>query len=112
LEGIICPEKSIAQNGIVCRPVIVHAVLMVYTVNMYEYKTSGTCSSMIRFDIKEGKIRSLSFDGGCDGNLKALGILLEGMDAAEAAKKLKGLICDGRKTSCADQLARAIEQYA
>jgi uncharacterized protein (TIGR03905 family) len=78
---------------------------------MYEYKTSGTCSTMIRFDIKDGKIRSLSFENGCDGNLKALCILLEGMDSGEAVKKLKGLACDDRKTSCADQLARAILQY-
>jgi len=78
---------------------------------MYEYKTSGTCSTMIHFDLKDGKVRSLSFDGGCNGNLKALGILVEGMDTGEAVKKLKGITCDDRKTSCADQLARAIEQY-
>ena len=76
---------------------------------MYEYRPKGTCSSLIRFDINNGKIHSLSFEDGCDGNLKALGILLEGMDAAEAAGKLKGINCDGRGTSCADQLARAIE---
>jgi uncharacterized protein (TIGR03905 family) len=76
---------------------------------MYEYKPKGTCSSLIRFDINEGKIHSLSFEDGCNGNLKALGILMEGMDAVEAAKKLKGLTCDKRKTSCADQLAMAIE---
>jgi uncharacterized protein (TIGR03905 family) len=79
---------------------------------MYTYKTQGTCSSTIRFDLKEGKIYSLSFEDGCDGNLKALGVLLEGADAGEAAKKLKGLRCGRRKTSCADQLAQAIEQYA
>jgi len=66
---------------------------------------------MIRFDIKDGKIKSLSFENGCDGNLKALSILLEGMDAAEAAKKLKGLDCDSRGTSCADQLSLAILEH-
>ena len=79
--------------------------------DMYEYKTKGTCSTKIHFDIKDGKIRSLSFENGCDGNLKALGILVEGMDAGKVVKKLKGLHCDDRKTSCADQLARAIEKY-
>jgi uncharacterized protein (TIGR03905 family) len=78
---------------------------------MNTFKTKGTCSSAIHFDLQDGKVHSLSFDGGCDGNLKALGILLEGMDAGEAVKKLKGLRCGRRKTSCADQLAQALEQY-
>jgi uncharacterized protein (TIGR03905 family) len=78
---------------------------------MYEYKTKGTCSRKITFDIIDGKIRSVAFVDGCDGNLKALGILLEGMDASEAVKKLKGLRCEDKKTSCADQFARAVELY-
>jgi uncharacterized protein (TIGR03905 family) len=78
---------------------------------MFEYKTKGTCSTKIHFDLAEGKIHSLSFDDGCEGNLSALGVLLEGMEAAEAVKKLKGLRCGKRKTSCADQLAQAIEQF-
>jgi uncharacterized protein (TIGR03905 family) len=77
---------------------------------MYKYKTSGTCSTKIHFDIKDGKVCSVSFEDGCDGNLKALGILTEGMDAGEVVKKLKGNRCGDRETSCADQLARAIEQ--
>jgi len=77
---------------------------------MYEYKTRGTCSTKISYDIKDGKVCSVSFEDGCDGNLKALGILTEGMDAVEVVKKLKGLECEKRKTSCADQLATAIEQ--
>ena len=77
----------------------------------YSYETSGTCSSRINFELSDGKIHRLSFENGCNGNLKALGILAEGMDAAELARKLKGLKCGGRDTSCADQLARAIEQF-
>ena len=77
---------------------------------MYEYKTKRTCSSKIHFDIKDGKVCSVSFEGGCDGNLKAISILAEGMDAAELVKKLKGNQCDKRGTSCADQLAIAIER--
>ncbi|MDR0315588.1 MAG: TIGR03905 family TSCPD domain-containing protein [Treponema sp.] len=78
---------------------------------MFEYKTSGTCSTKILFELRDGKVYSASFEDGCNGNLKALGILVEGMNAAEVIKKLKGLRCGGKKTSCADQLARAIEQY-
>jgi uncharacterized protein (TIGR03905 family) len=78
---------------------------------MYEYVTKGTCSSRINFDLVDGKIRSLSFEDGCDGNLKAIGALLEGADAKEAIKKLKGLRCGNKNTSCADQLAMALELH-
>jgi len=77
---------------------------------MYEYEPIGTCSSKIRFDIIDGKLSSVSFENGCNGNLKALSILTEGMDAAEVVRRLKGLNCDERKTSCGDQLAKAIEE--
>jgi len=77
---------------------------------MFEYKTSGTCSSKIHFELRDGRVHSVSFEDGCDGNLKALSILVEGMDAGELIKKLKGLRCGRKKTSCADQLAAAIEQ--
>ena len=78
---------------------------------MFEYKTSGTCSTKINFELAEGRLHAVSFEDGCEGNLKALGVLLEGMDAEEAVKKLKGLRCGRRKTSCADQLSKAIEQF-
>jgi uncharacterized protein (TIGR03905 family) len=78
---------------------------------MHEYKTRGTCSTKIAFDIEGGKIHNVSFKDGCDGNLKAIGILVEGMDALEVIKKLKGNTCENKKTSCADQLAKAIEQH-
>jgi uncharacterized protein (TIGR03905 family) len=77
---------------------------------MYEYKTAGTCSTKINFSIEDGKLYSIKFEGGCNGNLKAISALLEGMDASFAVKRLKGLRCDNRGTSCADQLVRAIEQ--
>jgi len=72
------------------------------------YKTTGTCSTEINFQLRDGKVHSVSFENGCDGNLKALGILTEGMDANELVKKLKGLRCGGKKTSCGDQLATAV----
>ncbi|MDR1803851.1 MAG: TIGR03905 family TSCPD domain-containing protein [Treponema sp.] len=78
----------------------------------YSYETNGTCSSRIDFELADGKIHRLSFEDGCNGNLKALGILAEGMDAAELARKLKGLKCGQRDTSCADQLAKAIERFS
>jgi len=79
--------------------------------NMYEYNTEGTCSTKINFNIEDGKLNSIKFEGGCNGNLKAISALLEGMDASFAVKKLKGIKCGNRDTSCADQLARAIEQF-
>jgi len=74
------------------------------------YKTRGTCSTEINFELRDGKVHSVSFENGCDGNLKALGILAEGMDACELVKKLKGLRCGRKKTSCGDQLATAVAQ--
>lgn len=76
---------------------------------MFQYKTQGVCASLINFDINGSKLRDVSFEGGCNGNLKAIGILVEGMDAREAVTKLKGNRCGARPTSCADQLALAIE---
>jgi uncharacterized protein (TIGR03905 family) len=75
---------------------------------MYKFKPSGVCSSEINFGLSDGKLHSVSFVNGCDGNLKALGILAEGMDADELVKKLKGLRCGRKNTSCADQLAAAV----
>jgi len=76
----------------------------------YNYRTHGTCSRMIDFDIVDGKLHDISFFNGCDGNLKAIGKLLEGADAKEAANTLRGNTCGHRNTSCADQLARAIDE--
>ncbi|MDR2103352.1 MAG: TIGR03905 family TSCPD domain-containing protein [Treponema sp.] len=77
---------------------------------MFEYETAGTCSTKIHFDLKDNRVRSVSFENGCNGNLKALSILVEGMDREELVKRLKGVQCKTRGTSCADQLARAVEK--
>lgn len=74
----------------------------------HEYSPKGVCSQKITFDIEDGKIFNLSFMGGCNGNLKAIGRLTEGCDAREIAEKLRGNTCGPRDTSCADQLSRAI----
>jgi uncharacterized protein (TIGR03905 family) len=77
---------------------------------MFEYKTSGTCSTKICFDIKDDKIYNVSFENGCNGNLKSISILVDGMETGELIKKLKGVTCGRRSTSCGDQLAKAVEQ--
>lgn len=77
---------------------------------MNTYMTKGTCSRAIHFDIKDGKLTNVQFVGGCNGNTQGVAALVEGMDAKEAVKRLKGINCNGRGTSCPDQLARAIEQ--
>lgn len=77
----------------------------------YNYKTEGTCSRQISFDIDdEGKLHNVSFVGGCNGNLKAIGKLVEGQDAKHVVELLSGNQCGPRPTSCADQLARAIKE--
>lgn len=76
-----------------------------------DYKTRGTCAVMIHFDIdEEKKLRNVKFDGGCNGNLKAIGKLVEGREASEVRDILKGNICGMKDTSCADQLSLAIEE--
>lgn len=76
----------------------------------YTYKTSGTCSRAISFEIEEGKVKNVSFQGGCNGNLKGISALVEGMDAADAIEKLRGIKCGFKDTSCPDQLSKALDQ--
>ena len=74
------------------------------------YRPQGVCASRIEFEIIDGKIHGVAIFGGCTGNNKAVAALVEGMSATEAVKKLRGIQCRNG-TSCADQLARAIEIY-
>ena len=76
----------------------------------YSFKPSGVCSTKIDFDIEDGKLRNVAFQSGCSGNLKAIGLLVEGQDAKDIAATLKGNACGYKNTSCADQLSRAIMQ--
>lgn len=76
----------------------------------YTYKTRGVCSQVIDFDLEDGKLHNISFLGGCNGNLKAISKLLEGADASFAVERLAGNRCGGKDTSCADQLAIAVQQ--
>ena len=73
------------------------------------YKTQGVCARSITFTKNDdGTITNISFDGGCNGNLKAISKLCDGMTAEEINKKLAGNLCGFKNTSCADQLARAV----
>ena len=74
----------------------------------YQYRTQGTCSEMIEFEIVDGKLHNVQFYGGCHGNLQGIGKLVEGMDANEVIAKLGGIRCGYKDTSCPDQLSRAI----
>lgn len=76
----------------------------------YVFKPSGVCSTKVEFDIDNGRLHDVKFTGGCNGNLKGIGRLVEGMEAKDVAEKLRGTICGFKKTSCPDQLAQAIEQ--
>ena len=75
---------------------------------MYEYKTSGTCSRSILFDIEDGKVKNVQFIGGCNGNLKGIAALIEGMDMDTVIERVQGITCGMKKTSCPDQLAQAL----
>ena len=75
---------------------------------MYEFKTSGTCSQRILFDIEDGKVRNVKFIGGCNGNLKGIAALVEGMDVDTVIERVQGVTCGMRKTSCPDHLAQAL----
>ena len=78
---------------------------------MYEYITKGTCAVKINVDIdSEGKVHNVSFLRGCNGNLKAIGKLVEGMDAKRVIEILEGNTCGMKTTSCADQLAKALKE--
>ena len=76
----------------------------------YQYKTKNTCSQLIDFDIEDDKITNVSFTGGCNGNLKAISILVNGMTVSQIEEKRKGNLRGTRSTPCADQLAIAVRE--
>ena len=75
----------------------------------YTYVPRGVCSRLIELDIEDNKIKSCRFMGGCNGNLQGIGKLVQGMDVDEAIKRLEGIDCSGRGTSCPDQLSKALK---
>ena len=74
----------------------------------YTYHPEGVCSVQIDYDIEDGRIYNLKYIGGCNGNLKAIGSLVEGMKIEDVIEKLKGIECGAKGTSCGDQLARSL----
>ena len=76
----------------------------------YEYKTKGTCSQRILFDIEDGKVKNIQFIGGCNGNLQGIGRLAEGMNVEDVIERIEGIHCGIKPTSCPDQLARALKE--
>ena len=78
---------------------------------MNTYKTHGTCSREIQFEIEDNKVKEVRFIGGCPGNTQGVSALVRGYDIDEAIARMKGIDCAGKGTSCPDQLARALEEY-
>ena len=76
----------------------------------YTYKTYGTCSTKIDFEVEDGIVKNVKFTNGCNGNLKAISALVEGRKKEEVINILKGIKCGFKDTSCGDQLARALEE--
>lgn len=76
-----------------------------------KYKTQGVCSQEIDFEVENNKLVQVQFVGGCSGNTQGVARLVEGMDVDEAIKRLEGIQCGYRPTSCPDQLAQALKQY-
>lgn len=76
----------------------------------YDFTPQGVCADRIRFVIENEVLVRVIFDSGCEGNLQAIGRLVEGMKVREVIQKLKGIDCEGKHTSCPDQLARALEK--
>ena len=75
----------------------------------FEYKTKGTCSQHILFEVDEGKVKNVQFIGGCNGNLKGIGSLVDGMEIDHVISRLEGTTCGMKATSCPDQLAQALK---
>ena len=76
----------------------------------HTYTTRGTCSRQITFELDGNRVKNIHFVGGCDGNLKAVSKLADGMTVEQIESMLRGNTCGPRPTSCADQLAIAVQQ--
>ena len=76
----------------------------------YTYKTKGTCSREITFTVEDGKVTNVQFFGGCNGNLKGIGALVEGMRIDDVIARVEGITCGMKSTSCPDQLAQALKE--
>ena len=75
------------------------------------YRPRGVCSRLMEIEVEDNKMVSVDVTGGCDGNLKGISRLVEGMDVDEAIRRMQGIRCGGKPTSCPDQLSIALSQY-
>ena len=76
----------------------------------YTYRTQGTCSQAIEFEIEDGVVKNVQFYGGCNGNTQGVARLVEGMKTEDVLARLEGIRCGFKPTSCPDQLCKAIRQ--
>ena len=76
----------------------------------FTYKTKGVCSQMITFTVEDNKVKNVQFIGGCNGNLKGIASLVEGMDIDDVIARVEGTTCGMKQTSCPDQLAQALKE--
>ena len=76
----------------------------------YVYKTRGTCATKIELEMEGNVVHNVKFTGGCNGNLQAIPKLVEGLTVEQIEERIKGISCNGRGTSCADQLAKAVRE--
>ena len=77
----------------------------------YQYRPRGVCSYALEFELENGAIHNAHFEGGCHGNLQGISRLVEGMEVSDAIRRLDGIRCGAKPTSCPDQLAQALKQY-
>ena len=78
---------------------------------MFQYNTQGVCSKCIYFEVEDNKLKNVSYIGGCNGNLKGICSLVDGMNIDDVITRLEGTTCGSKKTSCPDQLAKALKAY-
>ncbi len=77
----------------------------------FAYKTKGTCSTMIVFNVEDNILKSVRYQDGCNGNLQGISRLVEGMNIDDVIARLEGIRCGFKATSCPDQLAQALKEY-
>ncbi len=76
----------------------------------HKYTTRGVCARGVTFDLEDGTVKNVRFEGGCSGNTQGVAALVEGMSAEEAIRRLAGIRCGFKSTSCPDQLAQALQK--
>ena len=92
----------------IIRQVVLRSLIML--TRLAYYRTMGTCSSLIDFEVEDGILKGVHFTGGCNGNLKGISALVEGMKIDEVIARLEGIRCGGKPTSCPDQLCKALRE--